>query len=406
MKRLLFVLVTAVLSGLFLVALWQDMNREWTGYQTKFFHSLSKSERRNVPGGIRQLIITDLHRVDRCTTCHLVIDKPQLALAEEPFTAHPGQYLQWHPPEKFGCTSCHGGQGLATEVKAAHGEVEHWEKPLLRGPLIQASCYRCHGNLEAIAPHVPQLLRGKQLYDKLGCAGCHAINGFGQAVSLDLSEIGDKSWQLLDFTFVEGSPTLPQWLLQHFREPQKITPGFRKHELPPGEEEIYPSFMPNFGLSAEDAQALTVYMLSLTENKLPVNYVVSAPPPSPPPVYASSVERGKAVFDKYGCAGCHGPGGLGGRKNWNAVLGEEVPSLVYVKTYYEHDRDALKTLIRNGRQPAPRINPQRPNPPLYMPAWKDRIPDEDFDPLIEYLFSLSSHAALESPAAQPEKAAP
>ena len=31
-----------------------------------------------------------VYRVDRCTTCHVAITKPQLALAEEPFTAHPG----------------------------------------------------------------------------------------------------------------------------------------------------------------------------------------------------------------------------------------------------------------------------------------------------------------------------
>ena len=405
MKRLLFVLVSAALSVLFVVALWQDMNREWTGYQTTFFKSLSKQERRSVSGGVRQMIVSDLRRVDRCTTCHMAIDQPQLALAEEPFTAHPGQYLQSHPMDTFGCTTCHGGQGLATEVKAAHGEVAHWEKPLLRGPFVQASCQKCHGDLEAISSHVPQLLRGRALYQELGCAGCHTVHGFGQTVSVDLSEVGDKPLQLLDVTFVEGSHTLSQWIDEHFQEPRKITPGFRKQELPAGEEEIYPSFMPHFGLTEEDARALTVYMLSLTEERLPVNYVIPAPPAPAAPVYASSVEHGKAVFEKYGCAGCHGPGGLGGRKNWNAVLGEEVPSLVYVKAYYEQDRDALKTLIRHGRQPAPRLDMQRPNPPLYMPAWKDRIPEEDLDPLIDYLLSLSAHVSPEPSPAPSEKPA-
>ena len=49
---------------------------------------------------------------------------------------------------------------------------------------------------------------------------------------------------------------------------------------------------------------------------------------------------------------------------------------------------------------------QRPNPPLYMPAWKDRIPEDELDPLIDYLFSLSAHVTPELSAAQPEKAAP
>ena len=36
MKRLAFVLGTALLSAVFLLTLWQDMNREWTGYQRQF----------------------------------------------------------------------------------------------------------------------------------------------------------------------------------------------------------------------------------------------------------------------------------------------------------------------------------------------------------------------------------
>src|SRR3989338_3957257 len=164
MKRLLFLAVSALLAALFVAALWEDRNREWTVYQRRFLHSMKKEERRGLTVGIRQLLATDLHRVDRCMTCHMAIDKPHLALAEEPFTAHPGTLLLSHPPEKFGCTVCHGGQGLATEVKAAHGDVKHWEQPLLRERLVQASCYKCHGDLEAIRDQVPLLREGMQLY--------------------------------------------------------------------------------------------------------------------------------------------------------------------------------------------------------------------------------------------------
>lgn len=388
MKRIFFLVSTAALTVLFVFAWWEDTHREWTVYQRRFLKTLTREERRNVGSGIQQVIVSDLDRVDRCTTCHLAIDKPQLALAEEPFMAHPGDYLKTHPPEQFGCTVCHGGQGLATEVQAAHGEVKHWEEPLLRGPLVQASCYKCHGNLEPIAPHVPMVLDGIALYREHGCVGCHAIRGEGQTVSIDLGDMGDKPWQLLDFTFVHGEHALSQWVYEHFQEPRRITPGFRTDELPPGEEEIYPSFMPNFGLNDEEALALTVYMLSLTAESLPAKYVLPPAPPAPRPVHASSVEAGRAVFERLGCAGCHGQHGRGGRINWNAVLGEEAPPLVLVKAYYGQDREALKELIRKGRQPVPRINPQRPVPPLYMPAWKDRLTDEELESLVDYLFSL------------------
>lgn len=385
MKRLAFLGLSALLTVLFVIAVGVDMGREWTTHQRRFFKSLNKDERRGLPRGIQQTQVKPLGRVDRCTTCHVAINKPHLALAEQPFTAHPGEYLTWHPPEQFGCTVCHGGQGLATEVKAAHGEVKHWEQPLLRGPLVQASCRKCHGNVEEIEAHVPLLAHGIRLYDQLGCAGCHTVHGFGQTVSIDLSDMGDKPWQLLDFTFVEGGHHLAQWVEEHFKEPRRVTPGFRTTELPLGEEEVYPTFMPHFGLTDEQARALTIYMLSLTAESLPATYVLPAKP-TVEAIHATAVERGRAVFDKYGCAGCHGAGGLGGRKNWNAQLGEEEPSLVYVKMYY--DREHVKQLIRDGRQPVPRRDPARPRSPSYMPSWKDRISETELDDLVEYLFSL------------------
>src|SRR3989338_3771127 len=106
MRRLVFVSLTSLLAALFVVAMWQDTNREWTTYQRAFLKTLAKEERRGVSGGIQQRLVNDLRRVDRCTTCHLAIDKPQLALAEEPFTAHPGQWLQWHPIDNFVFTVC------------------------------------------------------------------------------------------------------------------------------------------------------------------------------------------------------------------------------------------------------------------------------------------------------------
>jgi len=164
MKRLLFAALSGCLTVLFLLTIWQDTHRQWSRYQRRFLRTLATDERRGLTGGIKQLLVTDLRRVDRCTTCHLAIAKPQLALAEEPFTAHPGEFLAWHPPETFGCTVCHGGQGLATEASAAHGDEPHWEEPLLRGRLVQASCAQCHGDVPRIAEHIPLYVRGRELF--------------------------------------------------------------------------------------------------------------------------------------------------------------------------------------------------------------------------------------------------
>ena len=391
MKRLLFLLFNLILVVLFAVALWQDTDRQWTRYQREFFSTLSREERRGVPGGVHQILANDFDRVDRCTTCHLAIDKPQVALDKEPFTVHPGKFLEWHPVDKFGCTVCHGGQGLATESDAAHGDVKHWEEPLLRGELVQASCRSCHGDLEAIAAHVPRLLQGQQLFAAKGCYGCHAVktfgSEFGQTISQDLSEVGSKPYELMtaDFEMMAAPHDRIRWLERKLAHPRSLNPGLRVEQLPAGEEEVFPSAMPYFGLTEEEVTALTTYLLSLKAFDPPASYV-RRPKPAPTTTYGSSVERGKAVFDRYGCAACHGPGGVGGRRNWNAGLGGEVPPLLYAKAYY--DKESLKRLIREGRQPAPRAQPGRPNPPLYMPAWKDRISEEDLDALADYLLSL------------------
>ena len=394
MKRLLFVILTGLLAALFVVTMWQDTSREWTLYQSQFLKTLAKEERRGLTGGIKQLLVPSLDTVDRCTTCHLAIDRPQLALAEEPFTAHPGSLLQWHPPEQFGCTVCHGGQGLATEVAAAHGDVKHWESPLLRGNFVQASCASCHGNVQEIAQHVPVLLKGQALFTAKGCYGCHAVDEVGQTVSQDLTEVGSKSYQLLEADF-EMMP-LPhdriQWLMTKLRNPRTLNPGVRPEELPLGEEEVFPTAMPHLGLSEDEVEALTVYLLSLTDFDPPVSYVIPGVP-APAPHYALAVKQGEAVFTQLGCVGCHGVGGMGGRRNWNAGLGEEVPSLRYVKAYYSSNVEALKELIRHGRQPVPRADPHRPHPALFMPAWKEHLSEEELDALVAYLFSLGDSGA-------------
>ncbi len=386
MKRLLFLLFSGLLAVLVMVVFVRDMvGHEWFGYQRAYYSTLTKQERGKEGYGIRQTILPQLNRADRCTTCHLAIDHPAHALATQPFIAHPGDYLEHHPVDQFGCVSCHGGQGQATEVQAAHGEVPHWEQPLLRGAYVQASCGRCHGDIAKIQAQAPLLAKGQRLFKEYGCAGCHALRGVGQTVSVELGDMANKPLQQLDFTFIDGPHTLANWMYEHFKDPQHTTPGFRKEELPPGEEEIFPSPMPNYGFTDEEARALTIYMLSLTDEHLPSNYVVPAPPEAAP-VFASAVEAGREVFQRFGCAGCHGIDGRGGRKNWNYLHGQEEPALIFVREIYS--KEDLKGFIQRGKQPVDRLDPHRPVPPLYMPAWREKITGQDLDHLVEYLYSL------------------
>ncbi len=92
----------------------------------------------------------DIEQVDRCHTCHMGADSSTYASASiaRQFRTHPNRstLLAAHPIEKFGCTTCHQGQGRATDMlshsgwhlEKHHGEERwhfqgdhYWEEPLL-----------------------------------------------------------------------------------------------------------------------------------------------------------------------------------------------------------------------------------------------------------------------------------
>ncbi len=92
----------------------------------------------------------DREQVDRCQTCHMGADAGTYASAAIPkqFRTHPFRSTLFasHPIEKFGCTSCHQGQGRATDMLSHSGwhlEEHHgkerwhfagdhyWDDPLL-----------------------------------------------------------------------------------------------------------------------------------------------------------------------------------------------------------------------------------------------------------------------------------
>ena len=126
------------------------------------------------------------YKVDRCQTCHIAYDDLHYEKFEEPLKAHPNPeiYIKKHDPLVTGCTWCHKGQGTATApTEHAHGSHHEMDQstginePILLGNLMQANCRNCH------APQVelegaPILSQGKKLFIKLGCHGCHLVDGY------------------------------------------------------------------------------------------------------------------------------------------------------------------------------------------------------------------------------------
>jgi mono/diheme cytochrome c family protein len=436
---------------LIVAAAWQANTPSWKTYQRNFLQLEAQGEPNAVtkaavlatPPEIHQVMLTGLQRVDRCTTCHMGVEDPTMKNAPEPFRYHAN--LGPHIPSRFGCTICHGGQGLATDKEGAHGNVAFWPNPLLSKDYIRASCGRCHK--EGQVPGVPELTEGRRLFETQGCRGCHKLNGVGGSIGPDLTAEG-------------ANRRAPEWLEKHFLTPSAVSAG---------------SAMPNFHFTKEQARALTYYMLSLTSEEMGSYFssVRLIPGPeygrqlfiekncitchnvggvgakvgpdlmgvtrqhstewldeqlvNPELVYPGSsmpaydleanarkallaylesatpedaqlilsrrpraltpedvaIEAGKQDFARFGCVGCHGTELQGGVPNPNAQ-GGEVPSLLHVSDDYT--KDEVIAIIRNGRAP-PLENTAGPTPPLYMPSWKKVLSDEDINRIADYMWS-------------------
>jgi len=234
-----FCALSLIALALILAAVWQSGHPSWKQYQTEFYRLASQGEPNAAAKAaivetgleIRQDLLSGLQRVDRCTTCHLGVEDPTMKNAPQPYRFHPD--LAPHAPARFGCTVCHGGQGLATDKENAHGNVAFWEEPLLPREYVRASCGRCHN--EGDIPGVPELAEGRRLFESQGCRGCHKLNSMGGSIGPDLTGEG-------------ASRRSPQWLERHFLDPNAVSPH---------------SPMPNFHFTREQARALTFYMLSL-----------------------------------------------------------------------------------------------------------------------------------------------
>lgn len=97
------------------------------------------------------------------------------------------------------------------------------------------------------------------------------------------------------------------------------------------------------------------------------------------------IAEGKRVFDRYGCATCHGASGRGGIRNPNAYPIEEIPSLVNVAKKFTMEE--LKEKIRQVALPA-RLDPHGQMPTHVMPNWGPVLNDDELEVLVAYLTSL------------------
>jgi mono/diheme cytochrome c family protein len=346
----LLLLLTAVWAA------WLDYDREWKPYQRRYYDLLLENAKdENVRQAIRRerveikhIVLRPLARVDRCVTCHLAYNNPAFVNEPHPLKTHP-EILRQHPAERFGCTICHSGQGAAlTYEGAAHEELEFWEQPMWKGEYLQSGCGKCHK--ETSAPGAPLLSAARTLYqEEFACDMCHRIDGEGGTDAPDLSHTGSTPLHAYDFTHVKGERTRQRWLFEHFKNPQAIIPD---------------SEMPNLEMTDDQAQALTILMLSLTNDKIPPEYIVRQFTPTPERAAASV--GGGSLLEQKGCLLCHTLRGRGGK------LG---PDLTHVAS--RRNADWLFQHFKNPR----RLVPGSSMPDLHLS-------DTEANELTRYVLSL------------------
>jgi cytochrome c2 len=295
---------------------WDHAAPEWTGYQADFRELVAKrfgaARAAQIPSGLQQHWVKALDRVDRCTTCHQGIEWKGLENAPNPYKSHPQEILKSHPPDQFGCTACHGGQGYATDAVAAHGKVEHWEEPLLgkqlsdlylvkdKKALMQVNCNACH-RFDRETKGADFINEAKKIAQEKNCRACHTINGRGGVIGPDLSYVGDKSPEQYDYARISGVRSAFAWHVAHFQNPKSLVPE---------------TIMPNFNFSSREAQSLALLVMSWRRHKLPTQYLPGATPVDRPTQAEIEKEQQMltgegAFFVKKGCFVCHSVSTLG-----------------------------------------------------------------------------------------------
>ncbi|MZG31243.1 MAG: c-type cytochrome [Nitrospinae bacterium] len=235
-----------------------------------------------IPGFGKNSFKEIIYRVDRCMTCHISYQDEHYKDFEQPLKTHPNLdvLIKKHPPERTGCTWCHLGQGSAT-APAEHAHGSHHEtdqtvevnEPILHGIFQQATCRNCHAEVVNL-DGAPLLSKGKRLFLKLGCHGCHLADGYANE-----GKVGPRLYRI-------ASKVDPSWLYRWIKKPKGYLPNTR---------------MPEFGFNEKDLMGVTAYLLAASDK----NYKLGKKFESGDP------DKGKKLFESVGCQGCHALNGQG-----------------------------------------------------------------------------------------------
>jgi cbb3-type cytochrome c oxidase subunit III len=263
-KYLLLLSSAGVLALLLVAAIQENFRKEWRRIQGS-----GRSEEGAIGVRLRQVINPGLRVTDRCVSCHVSMGPGEQGVVGSPvLSAHKPVV---HDPAEYGCTVCHGGQGLATEKADAHGDVHFWPEPMLPARYSYAGCGTCHAPLQV--PNRDLYQRAEAAFLRLDCLACHRVEGRGATLRPD-------------GTGMEGPDLSRAGMAGYDRE------WYAKHAAKAAAAP-HKAWTAHFAAVSDEDRALVDIYLATRVN-------------------ASPLIEAKAAFHSTGCLGCHKVSGVGG----------------------------------------------------------------------------------------------
>ncbi len=272
-KYLLMVSSVGVFLLLVVAAVAENFLKEWQSIQ-----SVAHTSEGPIDVRLRQIVNPNLKVTDRCVTCHTgMAAGEQIASAMKVGAAHKPVV---HAVTEMGCTTCHGGQGQATEKEDAHGTVHFWTEPMLPAKYAYAGCGTCHTPLNV--PNLPTLQNARNTFERMDCYACHRLDGRGGTLrpggsvtgmeGPDLSHVGIKGYNA-------------EWYAAHLQRSQS-------------DDQLWRATFRE--VSEQDRAAIKTFLDTQ--------------------MGAAPLVEAKAQFNTVGCAGCHTVGSFGGDAGVNLSL--------------------------------------------------------------------------------------
>jgi mono/diheme cytochrome c family protein len=322
-------------------------------------------------------------RIDRCTTCHVFIEKPGYEDQPNPYKTHPKLDTlavgvnSPHPVKEFGCTSCHGGVGDRVndfnspahipqneEQKKEWIEKYHWHEPhkipqpMLPLQYTEGMCLKCHQGVERI-PGADSLNQGRDLVQTYGCYGCHKIEGWQH-----LTKPGPSLQKIT-------AKTNEEWIKNWIWNPHSFNPKSKMPVFFMQLNNSKPEFMRK---NQAEVNAMTAYLVATAKDYSPVQKYLGG-----------NADRGKELIETVGCVGCHMVEGI--EDKYNDVGNRKGTYLT--GTGSKVDPDWLVSWLKK---------PNHYQEDTIMPSF--RLTDQEANDIASYLLNLKNpaFAGLEFPA--------